>query len=85
MITRILRIGCVTWQNRSQTRQIWDMGANYLLPYACSCIHDSILFDMQHDRLLKKLNCGLLTPSPGSGVVRVGEVGYPVGEIFPLI
>ena len=32
----------------------------YLLP--CSCIHDSIKFDMEHDNLLKKLSIELLTP-----------------------
>ena len=38
-VTRILRIGCVSWQNRRQTRQ-GGLGAKYLPP--CCCIHDSI-------------------------------------------
>ena len=41
--------------------------AKYLLP--CCCISDSLKFDMQHDRVLKKLNFDLLTPplSPPRG------------------
>ena len=31
-----------------------------------------ILFDMQHDHVLKKYNSDLLTPTPGDGVVRGG-------------
>ena len=30
-ITRILRIGCVAWQNRSQTRQIYIPGKRVIL------------------------------------------------------
>ena len=46
---------------------VWGGGlrAKYLLP--CCCIRDSLLFDMQHDHVLKKLNFDLLTPTPGSG------------------
>ena len=34
--------------------------------YHVATIRDSILFDMQHDHVLKKLNSDLLNPSPGS-------------------
>ena len=40
-------------------------GLNICFQVGC-CICDSIYFDMQHDRVLKKLNFDLLTPSPGS-------------------
>ena len=33
---------------------------------ACCCICDLLLFDMQHDHILKTLNFDLLTPPPGS-------------------
>ena len=32
----------------------------------CSMLH-LLYFDMQHDHVLKKLNFGLFTPTPGSG------------------
>ena len=38
--------------------------AKYLLPRCC--IRDSHYFDMQYDRVLKKLNFDLLTPPPKS-------------------
>ena len=43
----------------------------HLVP--CCCIRDSLLFDMQHDHVLKQWNLDLLTPSPGSE--RLGEGG----------
>ena len=48
--------------------------------YHVAAFGDSLLFDMQHDHVLKKLNSGLLTPSPGSGVGG-GGWGYE-GKIF---
>ena len=52
----------------------WGVGglpAKHLLP--CCCIHDSLLFYMQHGHVLKKFSFGLFTPSPrvvGEGGLR---------------
>ena len=39
-----------------------DLRAKYLLP--CRCIHDSLKFNIQHDRVLIKLS---FDPKPGIG------------------
>ena len=59
--------------------------AKYLLP--CCCISDSILFDMQHDNVLKKLNFELLTPPPGSEGGSAGKIFATIllHASFPLI
>ena len=45
------------------------MRAKYLLP--CCCILDSLLFDMQHEIVLKKINFDILTPRlEGGGGLR---------------
>ena len=49
-----------------------------LLP--CCCIRDSILFDMQRDPVLKKLNFELFTTHTVSG--RVGVLVNSAGKIF---
>ena len=45
---------------------------------ACCCIRHSLLFDMQHDHVLKKLNFDIFTPTPVRGR------GY-TGKIFAII
>ena len=45
----------------------------------CCCIHASLYFDMQHDRVLIKLDFDILTPIQESGV------GPSVGKIFAIM
>ena len=92
----ILFIWYATWQC-SERVEFWPsappplqesgggggLRAEYLLP--CCCIRDSILFYMQHDHVLQKLNFKLLTPSPGCVCVCVGVVGGSAGQIFATI
>ena len=73
MITRIPGIGFGLAKQKSNKANLGSAG-KYLLP--CCCICDFILFDMQHDHLLKNLNFGLLSPSPG---IWWGGVGWGGG------
>ena len=38
------------------------------------CISDSLLCDMQHGQVVKKLNFDFLTPPPESGVGSAGKI-----------
>ena len=49
--------------------------------YDAAAFGDSLLFDMLHDHVLKKLKLDLLTPSPGAG----GSVGKIFATLLLLM